>query len=205
VYNGGLNNYASQDYQTDTRMSAIYCRLLVSTTVAYSFGLVNKAQTYSDVPQPSPSIGSTMWVIGGITLLLNESMADNDAMVARYKTFYSNRMVNDGWIPNVDSGRARTFIGYRSDYKVLFGVMSTSISGTTITDGNVTLFDMYTLLKNNLSCTTALNIDGGSSSKVKYKTTDGATIEAEVNSNANVLCQLALTASAASSCNWGGT
>jgi hypothetical protein len=207
VYNGGLNNYADSalSNQDATIMSAIYCRLLVSTTVAYSFGLVNKAKTYADVPQPSPSVGSTMWAIGGISLLLNESMANLNAMIARYRTLYSDEMVDGNWIPDRSGYRARTFIGYTSDYKVFFGVMSKGISGTTITDttasDNVGYFDMYTILKNNLGCTRALCVDGGGSTKVKYKTTAGATVEAEVGTR-NVKCQLALTSSAASNCNW---
>jgi hypothetical protein len=50
VFNGGSNNFADQNNQQNTKMSALYCRLLVSTAVGYGFGIINQAQTYSDVP-----------------------------------------------------------------------------------------------------------------------------------------------------------
>jgi hypothetical protein len=206
VRTGGLNNFADSDNPAMTKMSALYCRLLVSTSVAFSYGVVNLAETYSDVPQPSPNVGSTLWAIGGITLILNETMNSLNDMISRYREIYNPIMVDDDppWIPNVSGGRARTFIGYTSDFKVLFGVLSPGFSGSSITDNSVTLFDMYKVLKTNLGCSMALNIDGGNSSKIRYKNSTGTTVEAEVNGNRNVLCQLALTDSAATNCNWNG-
>jgi hypothetical protein len=204
VFNGGLNNYADLNNPTTTRVSAMYCRLLVSTTTGYSFGIINLAQTYSDVPQPSPSIGSTNWAIGGFNLLLSESLADNSALIARYTTIYGSTMVGQ-WIPGMYEGRARTFIGYNQNtFKVVFGILSSSISGTSITDAGVTYYDMHKILKTDLGCALALNLDGGGSTRIKYKTNSAATpMQADCGAR-NVHCQLALTAAAESGCTWNG-
>jgi exopolysaccharide biosynthesis protein len=113
-------------------------------------------------------------------------------------------MVN-GWIPALNDACARTFIGYNStSQKIVFGVLSSSISAPTIANSGVTYFDMHKILKNTLGCTMALNLDGGSSTRIKYKTSStGNPIQDQVTTS-NVYCQLALTASAGSSCIWTG-
>jgi hypothetical protein len=203
VRSGGLNNYANGNNPTGTKMSCLYCNLLVSSTVGYSFGLINIAQTFSDVPQPSPSVGSNAWAIGGFSLMLDQTITSTSDMSSKFISLYGSALANSTWLPGMYDGRARTFIGYTSDYKVLFGVLAPGFSTSSITDSSVEYFDMYTIVKNRLSCVRALSVDGGGSSKVKYKDTSGNVYEAEVE-NRNVLCQLALTTSAESNCTWNG-
>jgi len=50
-----------------------------------------------------------------------------------------------------------------------FGVMSNSITDTSITDGGARYIDLHTYLRENLRCSMGLNLDGGGS--VRFRNT----------------------------------
>jgi exopolysaccharide biosynthesis protein len=109
------------------------------------------------------------------------------------------------WYPAYAAAKPRTYIGY----KEVSGVPTVVFAAAYVTDSSgainqssgITVFETYKILKY-FGCTKGRLLDGGGSTKVRYKQSGTNTV---MNGDGRkVYCQLALTASAAASCNWNG-
>jgi len=146
------------------------------------------------------------WAIGGFTLFLNETIANEAALDARYDSVFPGMRVA-GWIPWLGVGvrRARTFVAYSNARNVVcFGVMSDNINWNQtngIRDNTVrpgqgsTYFDMYTVLRRpEFRCNIGISVDGGSSTRVQRPSGNNPIeLRTTLNPRANVLCQLTAT------------
>jgi hypothetical protein len=88
----------------------------------------------------------------------------------------------------------RTAIGYRiknNAVEVVFGIFTSP-----------KIFELHKIMKY-LGCSNALSLDGGGSSQAKWKS--GGSNASYDGDDREVLCEIALSASAAANCVWNGT
>lgn len=204
VHTGGDTNVADAG-NFNTRMSAMFFEMVLpgeQHAVPHTPRVVNRVdnlQSLINQLQYHQVQGRIMWALGGFTLFLGESIANEQALNSRYDAVFPN--MRPTWIPGLGVGirRARTFLAYSSSRNVVcFGVMSTAINFSSINgigdnvNGTVgaTYFDMYTILRNaTFSCGMGISLDGGSSTRVRRQS--GSPIEIRTTSaRANVLCQV---------------
>lgn len=139
----------------------------------------------------------TQWGIGGSNLLMNQTCNTSAAYTTAVDNYYGSATRLK--IPYFGAARARTAIGYRSsDDKIVLGIFY----GADIDkyDDGPTIYQLYLIMKHYFGCTLALSLDGGGSSKIKYKSNG---IDKTMNGDGrNVYSMLALTTAAANSCTW---
>lgn len=205
VATGGLTNTALGTAASS--MSALFCDLWFMDPMRV-VRFQNRAQNFTDLPRPNPQFGTTLWAIGGITLLANENINLPSNFRQRLLEIYGSGAAS--WIPGLDQRRARTFIGYRSATdRIMFGVLSRSISDSSIGDttGNtgtgVTFHEMHLILRQELGCNMALSIDGGGSSRIRFRNAQGQDVLSQVGAR-RINAQLALAPNVASTVNWNG-
>lgn len=207
VRSGGNNNFALGEAPEATRMS---CMFQISSAAQTQVRMRNLARTINDVGIP----GELRWAIGGINLLLNENISSLANLIARWRTFYSDTMVDGHRLPNGNvieaipginlNSRARTFIAHHQGLnRIYIGVMSSAIDdargfigdtgipiATNPVNGGASYFEMHSFLRNFLGCTMGMALDGGGSSRIRRPS--GTPIQLSSQPIRSPLCQLAI-------------
>jgi hypothetical protein len=213
VHTGGLTNIFEQS-DPNSKMDYLFIRRAYNPSTGQPIWGAVAMQDQTSPYIASPASTDTPWAIGGFNLMVANNYSNGDGLLSGISQNYGSGRLNG--IPAYRGGRARTFIG-SAGTTIRFGVMSNAFSGSGTSwtiDDNVSddpygtvrtnVFDVYKVMKN-IGCSLGLLIDGGGSSKIKYKGWNGGpTIEARVGTR-DVFCQLALTADASANCDWSGT